>query len=162
MWIAVAVTLLFLEYFCVGLAVLSKATGDKRWYLALVPVYGLSYLNKLGGVFTVLSVPVKKCFPLFAELLLVSLLCGLYWTWGVNTLIERAYTMLGQIMILPIVVCYAIMYFSLVRGSQRIYKRFGGKHSVAAGLSFLLLLPIPAVLISLRGNEPMSLADMFV
>ena len=41
--------LLYLELFSVGIAILNKSLGERRWYLALIPVYGLRYVENAAG-----------------------------------------------------------------------------------------------------------------
>lgn len=161
MWWIIGITLLYFEYLSAGIAFLCRSEGERRWYLALVPIYGLKYLGRVAGVFTVLSVPVRKCLAFFAELMLVAVLCGLYWSWGVDNLTEKAYVLLGQIMILPIAICYALMYLAVIKATARICKRYGVRKLALAVLASLFLLPIPVIFYKIKDNAAMSLSEMY-
>lgn len=161
MWWIFGAVLLYLELFGAGIALVVKSLGEKKWYLALIPVYGLQYLSAAAGVFKVLSVPVKKCALFVAELLLVILLCCLYWSWGIQNVVPRGAKMLGQIMLLPVVICYALIYLTVLSSSARIYKRFRVKRLALVVLLSMLLLPIPFVFLKIRNGNAVPLNEMF-
>lgn len=161
MWWAFGAALLYLEFFSAGIAVLNKSLGESRWYLALIPVYGLQYLGNLSGDFKVLAVPVKKTALFMAELFVVILLCCAYWQWGNWNVQPKGARYLGQIMILPVVICYALMYLAVLSSSMRIYKRFYAKKLVWMMLASLFLLPIPVFFFSLKDKKAMPLCEMF-
>jgi hypothetical protein len=161
MWWILGATLLYLELLGAGIAFLNRSLGEKQWYLALIPVYGLQYLGRAAGVFKVLAVPVKKCALFFAELLIVAFLCGLYWYWGVRHVVPKGAAMLGQIMLLPIAICYGLMYLSILSASLRIYKRFYVKRLVWVMLASMLLLPVPFIYYAIKDRKAMPLSEMF-
>ena len=161
MWWILGAVLLYLELFSVGIAILNKSLGERRWYLALIPVYGLRYVENAAGVFKVLVVPVKKCALFVAELLLVILLCCLYWQWGIYNVVSDGVKNLGQIMILPVTICYALMYITVLSASARIYKRFNVRLYVLWVLLSMLLLPIPCIFYAIKDRRAIPLSELF-
>ena len=161
MWWILGAVLLYLELFGTGIALLNKSLGESRWYLALIPVYGLRYVGNTAGVFKVLGIPVKKCALFIAELLAVILLCCLYWQWGINNLVPLGAERLGQIMILPVTICYALIYITVLSASARIYKRFNVRLYVLWVLLSLLLLPIPFIFYTNRDRRAIPLNELF-
>lgn len=161
MWWIFGATLLYLEIFSIGIALISKTLGEKRWFLAFVPIYGLTFVNKVAGAFKVLSIPVKKFAAFTAELFVVILLCCAYWQWGIDNVAPKGAKYLGQIMILPVAICYILLYIALLKASLKIYKRFYVQKLGVTMLVSLLLIPIPFILCGIRNNEAQSLSEMF-
>lgn len=161
MWWILGAVLLYLELFGIGIGLIVKSLGESRWRLALIPIYGLRYVGSAAGIFKVLAVPVKKCALFVAELLAVILLCCLYWQWGIINVAPEGAQRLGQIMILPVTICYLLIYMSVLSSSARIYKRFGVQHYVLLVLLSLLLLPIPFIFCKIRNRKAISLDKMF-
>ena len=144
MWITVIAILIYLEILQVGLFFMLKGSAEKPGLSIFVPVYGLKYITRTGKI-KILSVPVEKPFGFFAELLVIAFLCALYWKWGVDNLTIKAYTWLGQIMVLPVVICLGLCYLAVVKSALNVCGSFSGwKRVVCAVLSFLIL-PVPFI-----------------
>lgn len=145
MWLAVIAILVYLELLQTGLFFLVKNSGEKNPYTAFIPVYGLKYLTAVAGKIKILSVPVTRPFGFFAELLAISLLCALYWNWGLNNLTVKAYTWLGEIMILPIIICLALCYIAIVKSAFKVCEDYTGAKRVLLSVLSLLVLPVPFI-----------------
>lgn len=161
MWWFFGAALLYLECFSVGIALINRSLGENRWYLALIPVYGLSYVGKAAGVFKVLAIPVKKFAGFSAECLIIILLCCLYWDWGLHNVVPRGSAMLQQIMLLPVVICYLLIYMGILSATARICKRFNARGLVWIKLASVFLLPIPFILCKIKNGQAMPLNEMF-
>ena len=145
MWFAVIAILVYLELLQTGIFFLIKDSGEKNIYTVFIPVYGLKYLTAVAGKFKILSVPVTRPFGFFAELLIISLLCALYWNWGMNNLTVKAYTWLGQIMLLPIIICLALCYDAVVKSAFKVCGDYSGAKKVLFIILSLLVLPVPFI-----------------
>ena len=133
MWITVIAILIYLEILQVGLFFMLKGSAEKPGLSIFIPVYGLKYITRTGKI-KILSVPVEKPFGFFAELLVIAFLCAL-----------KAYTWLGQIMVLPVVICLGLCYLAVVKSALNVCGSFSGwKRVVCAVLSFLIL-PVPFI-----------------
>ncbi len=145
MWVAVIAILVYLELLQTGIFFLMKDSGEKNLYTVFIPVYGLKYLTAVAGKIRILSVPVTRPSGFFAELLIVSFLCALYWNWGVHNLTLKAYTWLGQIMLLPIVICLALCYVAVVKSAFNVCEEYAGAKKVLFKILSLLALPVPFI-----------------
>ncbi len=143
MWIAAVSIIVYLELYQIGLFFLLKDTTEKPSFAIFVPIYGLKYMTKASGTFKILNVPLQKPFGFFAELLIVALLCSLYWNWGIANLVEKAYTWLGQIMIIPIVVCLALCYIAIAKSAINVFKTTSGIRRAGVVLLSVLIAPVP-------------------
>lgn len=143
MWIATVSILVYLELYQIGLFFLLNNTTEKPSFSIFVPIYGLKYMTKASGAFKVLSVPLTKPFGFFAELLIIAFLCSLYWNWGVANLTVKAYTWLGEIMLIPVVVCLGLCYIAIVKSSVNVFKMSDGLKRLGIILLSLLILPVP-------------------
>lgn len=144
MWITVIAILIYLEILQIGLFFMLKGSAENPKLSIFIPVYGLKYITRTGKI-KILSVPVEKPFGFFAELLVIAFLCALYWKWGVDNLPLKAYTWLGQIMVLPIIICLGLCYLAVVKSAINACGSFsGGKKALCIALSFLIL-PVPFI-----------------
>lgn len=144
MWITVIAILIYFEILQTGLFFMLKGSAETPGLSIFIPVYGLKHITRTGKI-KILSVPVEKPFGFFTELLVIALLCALYWKWGVDNLSLKAYTWLGQIMVLPIAICLGLCYLAVVKSAINVCGSFsGGKKAVCIALSFLIL-PVPFI-----------------
>ena len=144
MWITVIAILIYLEILQIGLFFMLKGSAEKTGLSIFIPVYGLKYITRTGKI-KILSVPVEKPFGLFAELLVIAFLCAPYWKWGVDNLPLKAYTWLGQIMVLPIIICLGLCYLAVVKSAWNVCGSFSGRKRVVCAVLSFLILPVPFI-----------------
>jgi len=148
-------------YFGLGLMFLAKSLSLNHWYLAAIPFVNFYFLGKIAGTFKVFSVPVKKCLAFYIEVHIVLILCLLYVLFCEKRFTGDAILWLHQIMYVPIVVCYFIVYLGMIKGTFRIYRRFSVGNYLLYNLISILFIPIPIMFYTIRNREPKKLEEMF-
>lgn len=148
MWITVIAILIYLEILQAGLFFILKGSAEgsaaNAGLSVFIPVYGLKYITATGKI-KILSVPVEKPFGFFAELLLIAFLCALYWKWGVDNLSSKAYTWLGQITVIPVVISLGLCYLAVVKSAINVCGSFSGAKRVICTVLSFLIVPVPFI-----------------
>ena len=161
LYLAIAI-LAFIELYSVGVLFLAKKTGEKDYKLCLIPFYAFYVVNRLTGVFKVLTIPVQKFQGMVAILCTVSIFAMLYACWGDNNLPEASIASLWQIMGVVMGLCAFLFWFALVSSSGKLFRRFNVKKEGAATLLSALVITIPFMYAYYaKKNTPRALKDMY-
>lgn len=130
-----------LEYIALGIAVYDLRSGNKLWFLDLIPFVAYFRADKISGGFVVLTVRVRKLGTTFLIFAVVITLATLYTRWGQNNLPAIDSQSLAQIMNIPIVVCLIVAYVDIAGFAVKMIalKRRRFRFDVAACMLFVTI-----------------------
>lgn len=141
----------YIEYYSIGVTILAKRSGVKKYGLCMIPFVSFFYMNKLVPDFKVLSIKVEKWGVLVIELVVISLAAFVYSQWGMANLPEISSKPLTQIMLVPICACMGILYLSIVSSTLKALFLMKSDFKLQ-WLVCATLLPIP-FLLTMAGNK---------
>ena len=142
-----------MEWVLAGTAALLKARGERRWYLALVPLYGFLLMRRVTGTFKVLTTPVKKYGVMMVELSVVLAAAYAAAMWGDAHLPEVSRVSLWQIMYLPFSVCILLMWAAQLKAAMKVYRMMRIERYALYTLGTALVLPAPFLMLACRNRE---------
>ncbi|MBR2507078.1 MAG: hypothetical protein IKB70_09330 [Bacilli bacterium] len=143
----------FSYYYSIGAYFVLKKLGYEKAWKAFLPFYAFQLINKVGGTFSVFTIPVRKYTGTVIVLTVVVTLACLYGFWGNIYLPIESIGPLWEIMILVISICGLIFYVSLISSTLKLFLRFQLEHTKLITLLVALVLPMPFVYIYLSKKE---------
>ncbi|MBR1868118.1 MAG: hypothetical protein IJ800_06050, partial [Clostridia bacterium] len=136
--------------------------GEKDAKLCFIPFYAFWVANRLTGVFSVLTIPVKRFHVYVVELVAIVLLAFVYGCWGEGNLPEPSIPALWQIMGVIMGICAFLLWMALLSSSGKIYRRFNAERENAAKWLSSLVITIPFIYVYYAvKNTPRELKDMY-
>ena len=142
-----------MEWVLAGTAALLKARGERRWYLALVPLYGFFLMRRVTGTFKVLTIPGKKYGVVGVDLSVVLAASSAAAMWGDAHLPEVSRVSLWQIMYLPFSVCILLMWAAQLKAAMKVYRMMRIERYALYSLGTALVLPAPFLMLACRNRE---------
>lgn len=154
--------LAFIELYSIGVSFLAKKVGEKDYKLCYIPFYAFYVVNRIAGVFKVLTIPVRKFHGMMIAVSLVGIFALLYACWGDIHLPIQSSPALWQIMGVVLAVCGLLFWLAILSSSRKIFRRFNVKREGWATLIAALTITVPFQYIYYaKHNEPRSLKDMY-
>ena len=152
----------FIEYYSLGVYFMAKKCGYKNPSLCFIPFFAFKVQNEFTGVFTVLTIPVKKYHGMMISFFAVILLSCFYLFWGQENLLDKnAKQSLKSIMLLIIVVCALLIEISLLFGVKKAYRKMNVERENL--FTFLSVIPlfIPPLMFVASKNTPKTDSEMY-
>ena len=138
--------LAFIVCYSVGVTILAKNNGDKRYLLNLIPFASFFYIEKYTGGFKILTIPVKKWGRIVLTMTLVCLGAYLYGLWGYrNLILPDSREALLMIMWLPVAACLIVFWLGTASSTTAVLVKNNAAFKGCTLVS-LLLLPAPFLL----------------
>ena len=161
LYLAIAM-LVFIELYSVGVMALAKKAGECDYWHCLIPFYAFYMTNRLTGVFSVLTIPVKKFQGMMGIICAVSLGAMLYACWGDENLPALSAPSLWQIMGVVMGLCAFLAWLALIASSRKIFRRFNvDKEKTSTFLAaFIITAPFMYMFVA-KNNQPRALKDMY-
>ena len=145
--------LVFSYYYSIGVYFVLKKLGYEKAWKAFIPFYAYQLVNKVGGTFSVFTIPVRKYTATVILLSVITSLACLYGFWGNIYLPSQSIGPLWEIMALVIGICALIFYASLISSSLKLFLRFRLEKTRLITFLVVLIIPIPFVYIYLSKKE---------
>lgn len=159
--VASACILAFIEYYSLGVMCIAKKAGIDNYKKALIPFYAFYLARKISGIFTILTIPVKKFHTYMLTLVILGILALIYASWGSIRLPAVSAESLWQIMSIILILCSLLAWAGLVISSKKIFRVFKVKNqALMTGLSFLIL-PIPILYMASSKNIPDAPSELY-
>lgn len=159
--IAIICILAFIEYYSLGVMFVAKKACEKDYKLAFIPFYSFFLVGKITGIFTVLTIPVKKYHSFMLTIVTVGLLAFVYALWGDLRLPKVSAMALWEIMSIIFVICILLWYVSLLIASKKVYRRFNIEKENLAILFSMFIITIPIMYYIASKNTPKTPSEMY-
>lgn len=159
--IAVIVILSFIEVYSLAIMVLAKKAGINNYRMAFIPFYSFLLVGKIIGVFSIMTIPVKKYHSYMLTIFIIFMLALIYANWGTINLPEVSSDALIQIMSILYVLCALLTWISLIITSKKIFRKYRITKEKTFTLLTVFVITIPFLYLYASKNSPRTLKEMY-